>query len=207
MGVVWAVWLGGVVVGGGCAKPLWELEYRPGGGMGVAGDLAVPLAKDASVRVREVSWERVDSTLRSLRDEASSSDVHPSEWTAEQQAKAKAQLLRGLQISEDAGSVTVLGRSTFRTTDRVSPDDGSLSAFARKIGADTVVWSSTYVGKAQVVRDHAVDEYRTVTRSSWDEKDGRWRDRTSTESATFWVPVTVEEDQYAWMAYFLRVGR
>lgn len=196
--------LGAVFAVAGCAPPLWESEFRAERGVGAPAGIAAPLAKDAPVRVREVPWERVDATLRALNGRVASSDVHPDDWTPAQHAEAQAQLLRGLQISEDPAIVRVLGRSVFRTTDRVSPDDGSLAAFARRLGADTVVWTSTYVGKAQVVREKPVDEYRTVTAYEWDRSTKRWRDRRTTESATYWVPIVVEEDQYAWMAYFLR---
>ena len=111
----------------------------------------------------------------------------------------RAKLLRGLQVTEDPATVQILGRSEFQTTDPVRPDDGSLAAFARKIGATTVVWTSKYRGRRDTVVDEPVTEWRTGTITT-----ARGRHTTFTESSTVWYPVLMKEDEYAFVAFFLR---
>lgn len=157
-----------------------------------------------TVRIREVPWDRVQQTLRKLDAERAESDIHPDEWSESRRLTAKTDLLRGLQISEDPRTVQILGRSDFRTTDRIvrPSDDPELMKMARRLGATTVVWSSSYLGKADVTRSEPVTEWRS---GSWspsrlDERGNR----TFSESSTIWVPVVVQADERAWMAYFLR---
>lgn len=181
---------------GGCASSPWESSFDSSG-------VAAPeLAKDAPVRIRDVPWDRLQQTLAELERERESSDVHPDDWDPARKEAAKSRLLRGLQVSEDSSGVEILGRSVFRTTDPVRPDDGSLRDFARTIGANSVIWSSSYLGRTDVVRSEPVTEWRS---GSWQHWDGR-RSRTHTysESSTVWVPVVVSADERAWMAYFLR---
>jgi hypothetical protein len=119
----------------------------------------------------------------------------------EKSLAAKQKLLTALQVTADPAHVEILGRSEFRTTSETNPNDGELAAFARKLGAETVVWSSNYLGKAQIVRDEPVTEWRT---GSWSSGHGTRRYQTYTESATIWVPVVVEGDEHAFLVYFLR---
>lgn len=187
--------IGTAVCMAGCSASPWESEYRS------AGVAAAPLVKESPVRVREVPWDRIQDTLRELESERAASDVHPDDWDPARKEAAKAKLLRGLQVSEDPRQVSVLGRSVFRTTDRVRPDDGELSTFARKIGATTVIWSNSYMGKTDVVRSEPVTEWRSGSWDSWDSHRGS---RGFSESSTIWVPVVVQADERAWMAFFLR---
>lgn len=155
------------------------------------------------MRLREAAWDRLQATLAELQAERSASDVHPDEWPAERKAEANARLLRGLQVSADPAGVDVLGRSAFHTTRPTRPDDGELERFARKIGATMVVWSGTYLGRVLTTEREPVTEYSTATRHYRDKK-GKWRSETYTVNSTIWVPVTVEADEHAWVAYFLR---
>ncbi len=187
-----------IVLLGGCSASPWEAEYRSNADAAGAAALASP---ERAVRVREVAWERIQATLFELDAERAASDIHPDDWDDQRKAAAKAKLLRGLQIAENPRDVVVLGRSVFRTTDRVRPDDGELSAFARKIGATTVIWSNSYMGKADVVRSEPVTEWRSGSFDRWDERRGS---RSWSENSTIWVPVVVQADERAWMAFFLR---
>lgn len=161
---------------------------------------APALAPAQPVRMREVPWERVEAALVELDTERSVSDVPPEEWPEEKKAAAKLRLLHALQVSADPTTVQVLGRSAFRTTYETNPNSGELEALARRKGATTVVWSSNYLGKTQVVRDEPVTEWRTGSYYSGRDR----RSRTYTENSTIWVPVVVEADEHAFMAYFLR---
>jgi hypothetical protein len=179
----------------GCSSE-WERAYSP------AGASAAPLHAGQPLKIRDVPWQRLDVALYELEQERAASDAPPDEWPDEKKAAAKQKLLTALQVTADASSVEILGRSTFRTTWTTNPNDGELAAFARKIGADTVVWSSNYLGKAQVVRDEPVSEWRS---GSWSTgPDGRRRSDTFSENSTIWVPIVVEADENAFVAYFLR---
>jgi len=184
---------GGVM--GSCSTSPWQSEY-------VAAGTPIAAAEyRGAVRVREVPWERVQQTLTVLQKEWAESDVPPDEWSDAQKLERKAKLLRGLQVTSDPRSVEVLGRSEFRTTDRLRPDDGELMAFAKKIGATSVVWSSIYMGKTDVVRNEPVTEYRTGSHDRW---NGGGNSRTFSETSTVYVPIVVKADERAWVAYFLR---
>lgn len=180
----------------GCESK-WQSAYRP------SGPQASPLPPRTHVLLREVPWERLQAILQTLQDERIASDVHPDEWPADRRNAAHAELLRGLQISADPRTVRVLGRSEFRTTWPTRPDDGDLERFARSIGATMVAWSSTYLGKTLTTRQEPVTGYSTGSHPRRDHH-GRWRSDSFSEHSTIWVPVTVEADEHAWVAYFLR---
>jgi len=182
---------------GGCAPSRWETSFTPS-----PRSVAVPLAKDAHVRLREVPWERVQGTLDELNKEITASDTHPDEWPVEKREAAKAKLLKGLQISSDPGPIEVLGSSEFAAHDTERPTEEDLLAFARRIGATTVVWSCTYLGKSQTIVDRPVTEFRDGPR--WRDRDGRWHESAFSGPSTTWVPVVVNADERGWMAFFLR---
>lgn len=173
----------------------WKDHYR--------GTPAGAYAPTESVTVREVPWSRIDGALRAIEAERAASDTHHDEWTPEQLRAEQAALLSGLQISEAPEEITVLGRSVFRSTDHLSPDDGSLEDFARSIGADYAVWSAHYLGTREVVRREPVVEHGWSSRGYRDATGAYRRDYTPWDRTVF-VPVVVEADQYAWVVYYLR---
>ena len=183
----------------GCStSTVWENEFRRGEAT------ASPLSQNSSVRIREVSWDRVNQTIAEINEKLAKSDTHYDDWTPEQKSRLKAQMLKGLQVSTPANEVELLGRSEFRTTDRVRPDDGSLEAFARKIGATTVIVTSSYLGKTDTIRQEAITEYRSGTSTRNYGDDSKRRDNTVSETSTIWVPIGVQSDENAFIAFFLR---
>lgn len=182
---------------GACAASPWSASYESSGAP------APERPPHASVMLREVPWERLQQTLVDLQAERAASDVYPDEWPAERKAAAKERLLRGLQVSGDPAAIEVLGRSQFSTTSPIRPADGELEALARRVGATLVVWSRTYLGRTQTTMQEPVSGYTTASRNYRD-KRGKWRSETYTEHSTIWVPVQVEADEHAWMAYFIR---
>jgi hypothetical protein len=190
----------------GCAAPSsWETEFKPAPGVVVPPrDAAKTNEAPTPVRVREIPWERMAATMQDLNNDIATSDVHPEEWSQERKDAAKGKLLRGLQLSEDPASVQVLGRSDFRTTaSSTRPDDGQMEAFARRLGATTVVWASQYIGKADRIVQEPVHEYRTGTYDRWDRRDSH-RGGSISETSTTWVPVRIQVDENAFIAFFVR---
>jgi len=180
----------------GC-QSAWETAFQP-----ASGAITGPLPRGRAVALRRVPWERLDAALTDLEAQLAASDTHVTEWPQDRLDERKAQLLTALQISEPPPSVSVLGRSVFRSTAPIEPDDGSLEAFARKIGATHAVWSARYEGKTTVVNREPV----TTTGYVWDGTRDRFGyDRNLTYNETTYVPVVVEADEYAWVAYFLRL--
>lgn len=180
----------------GCASSPWESEFR------AACAPVASLTKDAPIRIREVEWDRVQTTLREISSERAASDTHPDDWPQEKKDAELNRLLKGLQIQGSAPAVRLLGRSDFRTTARTRPDDGTLEEFARRIGATTVIWTSSYLGKADSVRQESITEYRTGTADRW--RSGNHHAGAATETATVYFPVVVRADEYAFSAFFLR---
>lgn len=185
-----------LVLVSGCESSAWQREFVP-----AARDQAAP-AYSGPVKIREVPWERVQQTLAELHQEWVQSDAPPEEWPQSRKDERKSKLLRGLQVTTEPEQVTVLGRSEFRSTDRIRPRDGELASFARQIGATTVVWSSAYMGKADVLRSEPVTEYRSGSFTPWRGESSP--SRTFSETSTVFVPVVLQADERAWVAYFLR---
>lgn len=181
----------------GCASPsLWETSYS-----GPTQPLKKASETAPAARIREIPWSRMSDTLAGLREQAAKSDIHPDEWSAEQREAAKAQLLKGLQISADPARVEVLGRSEFRTTDTLKPTDFALQDFARRLGATTVVYAMTSLGKADTIVEKPITT--TYTESSW-RGSGRGRDPIFSGSSTTWVPVRIQTEELGWVAFYLR---
>ncbi len=176
----------------------WKDHYR-----GVAAGVHPPIPAAEPVTIREVPWTRLDTTLRSIEARRAASDIHRDEWTDEERAEERTELLRGLQVSEGPGTVIVLGRSVFRSTDHLSPDDGSLERFARSIGADLAVWSAHHLGTRRVTRQQQVHEHGFHGRRYTDAQ-GRRRTAYEPWDRTVFVPVSVDADEYAWVVYYLR---
>lgn len=179
-----------------CESSSWQRHLSRGP------DAAAALPETDAVRIRQVPWERIEDTLRTIRAEVAASDVHPDEWPEERRQAQKATLLRGLQISEPPESVLVVGSSEFRTTSNPG-DEESLRRVARSLGADTVVWSSRLLGKADKVIQEPVSGWTTGTVWSRD-ADGKLRPRSQNEHTTAWVPVVVRADETGYVAFFLR---
>lgn len=188
----------GLAALGGCATSPWEESYS-----GVTLTVAKPDA--AQVVVRDVPWDRYESAQATLETMRTKSDVHKDEWSAEKKTEYKSTLLKGLQVSEDPAGVDVLGSSMFKSTEPVRPDSGELAAFASKIGANRVVWASRGLGKRNIVVREPVWSYTNGSDFYREQPDGRHRSSTYTESVTTWVPVVVDVDETAWVAYFLRI--
>ena len=180
----------------GCSQTPWESQFKRGEA------IASPLDTTTQVKLREVPWERVQKTLTEIQDKLAKSDTHIDDWTPAEKTRLRGELLRGLQISTPPQDVEVLGRSEFRTTSGIRPGDGSLEAFARKLGATTVVYTTAYLGKAEAVRQEAVQSYRTG--SHYYDRNGKHRDSVLSESSIYWVPVTVQADENGYIAFFLR---
>lgn len=184
----------------GCVSSPWERSY--------VGRTVEP-APIGEPTIRSIPWGRMVETLNAIEQRVSESDVHPDEWPAEKKGEQKALLLKGLQVSEAPGSVQVLGRSDFRTTDVIRPEQAgdarALRAFASKVGADMVVWSRRDLGKTDAIIDRPVTTYRSGT--DWfRESDGSRRHEPYSETATTWIPVRIARDEFGFTAFFLRVG-
>lgn len=155
------------------------------------------------VIVRDVPWSRIDDTLIRIEAERARSDTHWDDWSSDQRLDEQAELLTGLQISEDPRDIIVLGRSVFRSTDHLSPDDGSLENFAASIGADYAIWSAHYLGTKEVVQQEQVRAHGFGSRGYYD-SHGKYRRDYQPWDRTVFVPVVVEADEYAWVVYYLR---
>lgn len=191
-------------VAGGCSGPtVWEQSFARS-----PDALPAPaLPAEAPVAVRGLPWERMQGALADLDREYAAGDVPPGEWPAERRAAVKERLLRALQVTAPPGSVDVVGRCEFRTTDTIRPDAGDagvLERFARSVGADSVVWSSRVLGRTEKIVDRPVTTLGTTT--YWGPRRGpdRWWSDSWTENTTTWVPVRVPADETGFVAFFLR---
>ncbi|MCC6229088.1 MAG: hypothetical protein IT432_07675 [Phycisphaerales bacterium] len=183
---------------GGCTSSPWQATYTA-----LSSD---PLAPTTDVKIRGVSWERLEPALRELDAEAAKSDTPPEEWSADLRAQRQATLLEALQVPRATGSVDIIGRSAFKSTDNVEPEDGQLAAFARQKGANLVVYSRTYLGKTDKIVSEPVTTYSSG-RDSWWQSDARRRRRhvDFSETSTSWVPMKIQADEHFFVAYFLKL--
>jgi hypothetical protein len=188
---------------GGCSTPsVWEQTFTP------AAETITPAIPDAQpVRIRAITWERMQGTLNELDEAATASDVHPENWSPQQKLDANTRLLRGLQFDGAPETTRVVGRCEFRTSETLQPggaDRKPLEAFARKVGATDVVWSGRVLGKTEKIVEHPVTNFSTGTVWGGRGSRGRWWDDSYTENSTTWVPMRVPADDTGFVAYFLR---
>lgn len=174
----------------GCTS-VWEENFRP--------NALVPTTAPPTTHVdlREVPWQRIDATLSALNQEFVASPISPVDWPPERKEAAQAQLLSGLQVQWRQPQPQILGSSRFRSTQPLRADDPALAAFGRRIGATLIVWSATYLGKADRVQSEPVTSF------TWFNGGDPWYTGGSAQS-TSWVPVVVQADEYAWLVYFVR---
>lgn len=190
---------------GGCAGPNpWRDGWAAATAVPAAADSAdaQPSSASREVRIRSIPWARMSQTLTEAERAATESDVHPDDWSAERRRAADSELLRGLQVSGDAATITILGQSEFRTVRDLRPDgrdEAELAAFAREVGATDVIWSSVDLGKADTIVQRPVSTIRYG--SIWDRYYGD--SRRGFDRATSWVPVRIEADQRGFVAFFL----
>lgn len=182
----------------GCTT-IWEESFR---GKPLPDTEAVA---PAEVELREVPWARLSATLTELEAQRAASAVAPQDWPLDRKEQAKAELLSGLQVGAPSNEVRIIGSSRFRTTDRLRADDGDLGRFAGRIGANRVIWSYDYLGKA----DRIVSEPVTTIGSGgpvWNPAIGDTTWDPWGVNTTTWVPVVYQADEYAWAVFFLRIG-
>lgn len=179
----------------GCASP-WKRTFEP------ATEAVYPPTE--RVVIRSVPWERVNTALREIERARADSDISPVEWGRDRQLAEQARLASALQLSEDPESLAVLGRSVFKSVGDVRVLDGSLSSFARSIGADYAVWSTTYLGKTQSVETETISRHG-YTYGRHRRRDGRIDYDYLPYYETIYVPVVVERDQHAWIVYYVRI--
>lgn len=178
----------------GCAST-WKTSFEPAS--------AYTYPPTERVVIREVPWERIDAALRSIDSARAASDTHPDEWTDARRDAEKRQLATALQLSEDPASLEILGRSVFASTADVDLFDGQLSSFARSIGADYAIWSTSYLGKADTVQREPV----TTTGYAYSRhrrRDGHVDYDYLPYSETVYIPIVVERDRFAWVVFFVR---
>lgn len=191
----------------GCASgpSVWEQAFVSE--TGVAVQKSTPSdSKLPPVNIRSVPIERIDAVMLELDQEAAASDVPKEQWPPDKKAAAKARLLRALQVTDTPESVEVRGVSRFRSTTLLRPqsdDRESLAAFARSINANTALWSSKYLGKADTIVDKPVTSFGN--RFSYWGGGRHWRDDCWDDwgSSTTWVPVRVQADEYLYVVFFL----
>ncbi len=200
-----AIVFGAAALLGGCAADpsVWEQGFvREDGGARAA------LQAQTPVRVRAVPFERVEQFMNELDAEVAASDVPRTQWAPDKKQAAEAKLLRGLQVTADPASVDVVGVSRFRTTDDLRPDSRdqpALMSFARDVGANEVVWTTRYLGKADKIVEKPVTRIggsRGYWGNGWYGEWGSGGDWGG--SSTTWVPVRVQADERMFVLFFLR---
>jgi hypothetical protein len=192
-----------LLLAGGCANP-WKEAFEPNPGLRSA---KYP-PSTATVAVREVEHERLEQFTQGERERRIASTTAPADRSPEEKLAAKNRLLEALQLPMRGDEAIVLGSSQFVTAEPLKPTtDKKLRDFARKQGADTVVFSTSYLGQAQRMDQVPVTSYSndTYIRHSFD-RNGRRVPVTESvnSSSTTWVPMTVTEDRYAYHAFFIR---
>lgn len=180
----------------GCANR-WSTSFEPA--VGATGIVYPPTQH---VTVRQVPWARLVPTLDGIQERLITTDVHPSEWSDETRREVQTDLLLALQF-EPTDDAEVFGVSSFSTTDDVRPESGELATYARSIGADYVVWADRSLG----LRDTIVREpvQTSGVYGGWG-YGRRSRGHGGLSTETVWVPVVVERENIAFLAFYVRTG-
>lgn len=189
---------------GGCANP-WKESFQRNRDLGTAQFPSTTLQDGG---IREIEFERLQKYAEAERQRRVASTTAPADLSPDEQRAAKDRLLEALQLPWRGEDATVIGSSQFTSAEPLKPrTDKRLRAFAGKIGADTVVVSSAYLGTAQRMETVPVTSYSRDTYTSHS-RDGLGRrvPRTSSydSSSTTWVPMQVTEERYANHAFFVR---
>ncbi len=187
----------------GCAFNPWQGGYRPAPTqMSQAHEMRTHTA------VRQIPWPRLEQFLNTEADLLTQSDVAVEDWTPQQQAEARDRMMRALKLAEKPGELEVIGTSTFQTDRKIDPKDGQLAEFARKIGADYVVYSTRYLGKQDTIRMVPTWTHTSgrVYRESRRNRSSRRRHRVEyyDETTLSSNPVRVRADFYGFVAYFVK---
>ena len=178
----------GLVVGGCAGGPsVWEQNLSSGP------DAAPAIASQTQVSVRNIPWEQMEQTVVNQLA------------AAQRNAEAKSQLLRGLAVPGNPAAVRVVGKSEFKTTDKMSTDSVEFHNLARKLGADTVVWSSKVMGKVDKVVQQPVTTMSSPSVSGRP-FEANSRSGSLADNRTTYVPVTVKADEVAFVVYYLRTS-
>ncbi len=163
---------------------------------------AVASPQGAPVAVRRVPWERVQRALNARHEAEVASDVPVESWTADQHARLRDALLRELQAPPGA---QVLGQARVQTTLYAAPPADQLQAQARRVGADTVVWTGRLLGKA----DRVDREFVFIDSYSHDPYYDAHRTRAGSafpQRSVASVPVVRSADEHELWAFFLRTS-
>jgi hypothetical protein len=185
----------------GCASP-WEKSFQSNPEL--RGQKFPPTP---NVHVRTVEYERLKKFTDEEHQRRVNSTTAPVDLPPEQKMAMKNRLLQALQIPERGDDAVIVGTSQFTSPEVLKPDDPNLAAFAKKLGADTVVVSTAYLGKASRIDTVPVTSYSTDTYITHYRRNGNRISpayTTVNSSSTAWVPVPVTEDQYLHQAFFLR---
>ena len=183
----------------GCASNQWATNFQP---VAAAPATEAPLAQNAQIAVREVPWGPFTELLQRLQARIAQDPRPLDQWPEPERTALKRDFLDGLNITLDPATITVLGRSEFRTTDFSAPDQNQIVEAARKVGANSVIWSGNYLGKVQSVQSQPV--YAPASGYFGYRPDPVYYSRTYDPSVLY-VPVVVSEDEYAYIAFFMRI--
>lgn len=188
-----------VLLSVGCGPSVWQKSFTLEAGRSAS-------APTAAVLVREAPWDRIGPALAAERERIAQSDTHRDDWTPEQVRASEAELLKALQLPPDAGEVTLLGRSSFKTTHQPDPKSNELTKFAESIGADYAVWSRRVLGKADSVEREPVMQDRWRWEPIWDADRNRFVYVRRWDTETVWVPLIVKKDEVRWVVFYVKRG-
>ena len=180
------------MLSGGCGSSPWKSSFEPEPGA----PLLEPIPSEL-VTIRPAPFERVDEALRAFEQAWAESDTYWEDWPEHERRAHADRLIEALQLPGDSAAWVVLGASRFTAFDDPQPEGRELRRFAAELGADHAIWTSYYVGKSQRVVD------KPVHYPSWHIGSGRRGHDVGVGSRTVWVPVTIEDDETLWMAFFL----
>lgn len=176
----------------GCAASPWETSFEPEPGVAAF----APIPADA-VTVRPAPFERVDEALLEFERAWAQSDTYWEDWPEHERRAHTDRLIEALQLPGGSNEWVLLGASRFTAFEDPRPEGRDLRRFAADLGADHAIWTSAYLGKT----DRVVD--RPVHYPSWHFRSSRHGHDHGFGSHTVWVPVTIEDDETLWMAFYL----
>lgn len=185
----------------------WEREFTPAPldlQPAAPGATAPTRAAAPTPTLREITWERMARALEEENALLTNSSAHPSQWSDQERADATIRLLAALQVTDAPPGTNLIGKSRFRTTDRLDPQSGELAALARARGASLVVFATTVLGKADVVTSEPVTQWRSGSVVGPRGPDGKRRGSDFSETSTTFVPVVRQADEFAYAAVFVR---
>jgi hypothetical protein len=161
------------------------------------------LSATQTVQVRSVEPARLMAWANDEQQRRLHSDVAVEDLPPQQRADQTDRLLTAIRIPGRSPTVGIIGFSAFQEDEQLPLTDPDLIKFAKRAGADYVVVTCSYGGKANKVTLFPMMSAFSASGTVYGSGMSTAAVTTSGNSTAF-VPITMQKDVFEHMAVFVR---